>query len=227
MTNKMMNFISQALKPIRNRVYTMISRAVIEAVNDAGGMQVLKLNLLADETRNAIERFQNFGFSSNPPANSEALALAVGGNRDHLVVVACDDRATRIKNLVSGESAVYTNDGTIIHLKQGGIVDIIAATKVNVNCPLVEFSGDVEIRGNLDVDGIISSLTKVTAPLVEAANFTGLSGGTMSSNVDFSTTGNVTGGGTNLASVKSTFNSHTHDENGTGGGTTDPPSTPL
>lgn len=137
---RMRNFVSQMIAPLRNRVYTMITRAIIEVVKDTDGMQVVKLNLLAGETRSDVERFQNFGFSSNPPVGAECVALAVGGNRDHLIVIVADDRKTRVKNLAKGESVVYTDDGTIIHLKKGGIVQILAATKIDIDVPLVNLS---------------------------------------------------------------------------------------
>lgn len=127
--------VSNMIKPLRNRVYMMITRAVIETVKDGKGMQLVKLKLLAGETRDDIERFQNFGFSSNPPVGSEALSLAVGGNREHLIVVAVEDRRVRVKNLKNGESIVYTDDGTIIHLKKAGEVEILAATKIDVKVP--------------------------------------------------------------------------------------------
>ena len=132
---RMRNMLTQILKPLRNRVYTMISRAIIETVNDANGMQVVKASLLAGETRTDVERFQNFGFSSNPPADSECIALAIGGDREHLVIIAAESRNVRVKDLANGESVVYTDDGTIIHLKKGGEIEILAANKIDVKVP--------------------------------------------------------------------------------------------
>ena len=135
---RMRDFISQMIKPLRNRVYTMITRAVIEAVKDGGNMQLVKLKLLAGETRDDVERFQNFGFSSNPPDGSEAVAVAVGGNRDHLIVIVVDDRQTRFKNIEKGEAVMFTDDGSFIHLKKGGIAKISAATKVEIGAGFLE-----------------------------------------------------------------------------------------
>lgn len=108
------------VRPLRNRVYTMITRAVIESADDTDGMQVLKINLLAGETRDKVERFQNFGFTSNPPTKSEGVALAVGGNRDHLIVVVAGDRVSRIKDLKSGESAFHNEKGDHLTFKNTG-----------------------------------------------------------------------------------------------------------
>ena len=136
--DRMREFVSEMIKPLRNRVYTMITRAVLETVKDDKGMQLVKLKLLADETRDDVEHFQSFGITSNAPEGSECLAFSVGGNREHLVAVAIGDRKTRFKNLASGETAIYTDDGTVIHLKKGGIIKVLAATKLDVDAPLLE-----------------------------------------------------------------------------------------
>ncbi len=119
------NMVSSMIKPIRNRLYTMIIRGVIESVKDDGGMQVVKATLLAGQTRDDIERFQNSGFTSNPLPNSECLVIAVGGNQDHLIVIADNDRTNRPKNLIPGESAQYNAfNGNKAHLKNNGNFEI-------------------------------------------------------------------------------------------------------
>ena len=188
----MKNLIQSAIRPLRNRVYSMIKRAVIESVNDAGGIQLVKLNLLAGEARDGIERFQNFGFSSNPPSSAECVAAAIGGNNDHLIVMVADDRSSRPKNLQSGETIVYTNDGTFIKLKKGGKIEILTATEVKISSGNTIITGDLKVQGKVEVTGDIDSQGKIDA------------------------TGDITGGkvltilGTDLDVVKTVFNTHTH-----------------
>lgn len=126
------DFVNSMIRPLRNRVYTMITRGIIETANDSGSMQFVKVTLLAGETREDIERIQNFGFSSNPPTSSECVAVAIGGNRDHLIILGDNDRASRIKNLLKGESVQYNSNGNKIHLKNDGeaemLVDKISIT---------------------------------------------------------------------------------------------------
>lgn len=124
----MKNLVGSMVKPLRNRVYTMITRGILESANDSDGMQLVKLSLLAGEDRDKVERFQNFGFSSNPPVNSECVALAIGGNRDHLIVLAADNRASRITGLASGESVQYNTNGNKAHLKNTGEYEILLDT---------------------------------------------------------------------------------------------------
>lgn len=210
-----------------------IARGIMESVNDGEGIQLVKSSFLKDEVRDDVERYQNYGFTSHPPANSEVIAVFPGGNRENGFIIACDSRANRKKSLTANQVAVYSADGTEILLANDGTIKNTAATKFDVAAPDSEFSGNVLIKGNLTVEGNIlgegdiTALVKMITPLIQAGNFTGTGGGTMTSTVDMSTTGNVTGGGTDLATVKSTFNSHTHDENGTGGGTTDAPNSSV
>jgi len=126
------NTIRQMMTPLRNRVYGIITRAVIESVKDSEGMQVMKLNMLAGESRTDVERFQNFGFTSNPPDNAEAVVVAVGGNRDHLIVVSVSHRQSRLKGLPKGGSAIHSSDGTkpvaIVKTLPDGTVEISHST---------------------------------------------------------------------------------------------------
>lgn len=102
------------VEPIRQRVLLMLGRAVISAVNDTGGIQLLKMDLLADETRD-VERYGAYGFTSNPPVGSEAIVAFLGGNRAQGVVIGIEDRTVRLKNLATGDVAMYT--GTSCYAK--------------------------------------------------------------------------------------------------------------
>lgn len=120
MANPIKQMVMQFIEPVQNRIMMAIARGVIESVNDSGGIQTIKSSFLAGENRDGVERFQNFGFTSNPPANSECVAVFVGGNREHGLIVALDDRASRLKGLAPGESAQYNASGDKWHLKANG-----------------------------------------------------------------------------------------------------------
>ena len=132
------SIVEQMLMPLRNRVYSMIVRSVVESVNDSKKMQLLKAELYKDDVRSDIERFQNYGFTSVPKAGAEAITIAVGGNTDHLVTIVVDDRRFRLKSLAEGEVAIYTDEGDKIHFKRNGIIQIVANSKVDVDADVVE-----------------------------------------------------------------------------------------
>ena len=198
----MMQLLQRALRPLSQRVQLMIGRAVLQLVNDGDAMQSLQVALLADELRGDVERFQNYGFTSHPMAGAEAVAVCVAGSRDHVIVVAVDDRRYRLKGLAEGEVAIYTDQGDHIVIKRGGTVEILAATKVDVRTPLVECGGNLVVRGTLQVDGH----TELNADLHVD--------GTVTSGADITAAGNVAdqNGTKTMAGMRATFNNH---KNGT------------
>lgn len=147
------NLVNATLKPLRNRVYNIIARAVLDAVDDSGNMQVIKVGVLAGEDRDDVENFQEYGFTSVALPGAEALIVCPQGNREHMIAVKIGDRTVRLKGLKKGEVAMYTDEGDKIHLKRGGIIEIIGANEVNIETI------------NATVKASIKA--KVDAPLVE------------------------------------------------------------
>lgn len=196
--------MSQALqrlfRPLAQRVQLMVARAVLQLVDDSTKLQALQVTLLADELRTDVERFQNYGFTSHPHAGAEAVAVCVAGSRDHVVVLAVDDRRYRMTALAQGEVAIYTDEGDHIVLKRGGTVEVLAATKVDVRTPLVECSGDLVVRGTLTVDGH----TELNADLHVDGN--------VGSGANITAQGDVAdqGGGKTMAGMRTAHNGHKH-----------------
>lgn len=118
--DQLMNFLRRSMQPLKDRVMLLVGRAVIAAVKDGNGIQQVQVSVLAGESMDKVERFQNWGFTGNPPAGAEAVVVSIGGNRDNMVVVALDHRSKRKKNLAPGESAMYDDQGNFIHLKANG-----------------------------------------------------------------------------------------------------------
>ena len=140
-----MSMIEDAIRAIQNRVMMIVGRAILEAVKDDEGIQKLKMSLLAGEDRDGMERFQNYGFTSNPLPGAEGVVVFPGGNRDHGLVIAIDDRRFRLKGLAQGEVALYTDQGDKIHFKRGGTIEVTASTEVKVTSPKVSLgSGTLE-----------------------------------------------------------------------------------
>jgi phage baseplate assembly protein V len=169
----MIDLINRMLSPLRNRIANMVGRAVLQLVDDSKKMQLLQVGLLAEESREAVERFQNYGFTSVPLAGAEGVLVFVGGRRDHGLAIAVDDRRYRKKNLESGEVAMYTDEGDFFIIKRGGIVDLTAATSVDVNTA----AATVTASDTFDVDTATATIaastkTVVDSPLVELAGNT-------------------------------------------------------
>lgn len=111
---------------------------------------------LAGETLQDVEMMQQFGFTSHAPSGTEAIVLALGGDTSHGIVVATEHGSFRLKNLQSGEVAVYDLSGSSIILKNGRLIEmdcdtlhIKAAAKVQIDSPLVEASKELVAQGRI------------------------------------------------------------------------------
>lgn len=139
----MIDTIRKLLAPLQRRIMLMVSRGVINMVNDTLGIQGVQVKLLDGEI-SEMERFQDYGLTSVPPDKSEHVAVFIGGNRDHGVVIKCDNRKVRLKGLKKGEVAIYTDEGDNITLKRGHTIEVNAtgaASKVIVNSMSVQLGG--------------------------------------------------------------------------------------
>jgi len=85
-------------------------------VDDGKKLQQVQVELLADEVKDSVERFQQYGFTSVPLTGAETVCVFLGGGRDHGIVVAIDDRRYRLTGLENGDVALYTDEGTKIVL---------------------------------------------------------------------------------------------------------------
>lgn len=117
----MIEAIHKLTEDMRGKVRLMVGRAILAAIGDDGPIQTAQARLLADETHDDMERVQEYGFTSVPLPGAEAVVVFVGGNRDHGLIVATDDRRYRKKALQPGDVAVYDHRGQYVILHQGGI----------------------------------------------------------------------------------------------------------
>ena len=123
-------------------------RAKLNRVNTAGPIALVQGEGLAGEQVQDAELFQQYGLTSNPPANSMAVILPVGGKSSHGIVIATEHGSYRFKELASGEVALYTDEGDSIVLKRGHVIEVTtrtltinATTKVEMNTPLLQITG--------------------------------------------------------------------------------------
>jgi phage gp45-like len=106
----------------------------------------------AGESFSNREIFQHYGFSSSPLSGAEAIILREG---NHIIMIASDDRRYRIA-MEAGEVSLYTHEGDHVHLKAGRVIELVtntllikAATKVRMETPLVETTGQVQAVGQI------------------------------------------------------------------------------
>ncbi len=154
------------LDPIRREARLIVTRCLINLIDDSEDIQLAQLDGLDGETRDEIEHFQPFGLASNVPAGSEGVLLSVGAVRSHGILINCGHRQYRLTGLATGDVALYDAHGQSVMLTAAGIrissavalqmdapeVDI-TANSMSIDVDQVNFSGSVSISNNLTVDG--------------------------------------------------------------------------
>tara|TARA_B100000686_G_scaffold76577_1_gene82482 strand:+ start:376 stop:909 length:534 start_codon:yes stop_codon:yes gene_type:complete len=151
--------IKKVAAPLKRRIMLLINRGVLKGLVDSAKRQYIQLSGFAGETKDNVERVQEYGFTSHPHTGAQVIFISLAGNRDHPVAIAADDPRYRYKGLAPGEVAIYTDEGDVIHLKRGGTVLVKAATKVRIE-------GDLEVTGEIkdrcDTDGKTMKIMRTT-----------------------------------------------------------------
>ncbi|TCK39642.1 phage baseplate assembly protein V [Paraburkholderia sp. BL8N3] len=141
-------------------ISTAIGRARITVTNDSGNVQFVQVQVNDLETIDNLPRLAEFGFASVAPNGSDVVMVSLGGGRNNAVVIATGHQASRPKGLKPGEQMIYSQDGKSVYLTASGgiIIDakgqdvtvnnagtatINAETKVVVNAPVLECTGDI------------------------------------------------------------------------------------
>ena len=141
------------IESVRNKVRLVAARCLVKLTDSSLGVQSAQVSVLKGELRSDVENFQHYGLTSRPAAGTEGVLLCIGGNRDHGILIATENRAFRLKDLEEGEVALYTDEGDKIHFLRGQEIRIESGVKVRVEAPDAEFSGDVLVEGNVVIDG--------------------------------------------------------------------------
>jgi len=135
--------IRRALNGVR-----LAFRGVGGSTNNSGPVQTLQGEGLAGEQIQGNELFQHFGFTSRPPAGYQFIALPIGGQTSHGVIIATEHGEYRLKTLKPGEAALYDAFGTSVILKEGKVAEVNCArmvvnaeTEVQFNTPLIKTTG--------------------------------------------------------------------------------------
>lgn len=114
------------LESLKMRLFLMIGRGIVKAINNETKIMKVQVTGLKGETITDIERPQNYGFESFPDVadDLEAAIAYIGGNRDQGIVLVIHDRTNKPTDLVKGESRLYAKGGAKVTCKTTGIVEV-------------------------------------------------------------------------------------------------------
>ncbi|TXG76831.1 MAG: phage baseplate assembly protein V [Rhodocyclaceae bacterium] len=191
----------------RLRGIRLAFRGVITLVKAAGSVQLVQVDALAGEQLQDAELMQHYGYTSNPPQGTMAIVLPIGGKTAHGIIIATEHGSYRLKNLASGEVAIYDDQGQKVHLTRAGIIIDGAGLPIKVqNTPLVTVDApQTHFTGKVTVDDLLTYSNGLA--------------GTGGSNAN-TITGNLTHTGGSLSSNGKVLHTHTHGGVQAGGSST-------
>lgn len=153
MIKEFQRHIDRALRQLRPAFH-----GVVSLLDTSGRLAIAQLKGVADAALNQVEVFQQFGFTSAIPANSQVIVLPLLGRSGLSVIIASENGHYRLKGLVKGETAIYDAQGKYILLKKDDgivieagqqavtvnnatIVTINASEKIKLVAPVVSING--------------------------------------------------------------------------------------
>ena len=110
--------LQRLLIPVMARIRRVCLGSIIRRVDDSGPLQQMQVESLGHSVYDNVEKFGQFGFTSNPPLGSDAIIIERCGKH---IILGVGDRKYRIKNLESGDTAIYDIRGQIVKLNADGI----------------------------------------------------------------------------------------------------------
>lgn len=173
----------------------LVARATVTAKKGMRKLRTLQLHMLAQDVRDDVEHCEPYGFTSEPHPGAEAVAVSLGGDREHTLAVTVFDRRYRPTGLSDGEVVVYDSLGRKIYLARSGIrvegvsSPIVATTTstITLKAAKVIIDGEVETTKGVKVGK------------------------------DIQATGEIKdrGGSYSMSGMRATYNSHVHGDSTT------------
>lgn len=212
----MMHALRNAVGNLRG----LLGYAVVNSVDDTGGAQTVNVSTGTGVDRADVEVLEAFGFSSVPPADGAVtVVLALGGDPGNLVAFQVANPWTRFGGKKPGEAVMYGLDGSRVHIRQGGIVEIWAGAAVVVNTKTATVNAEDSVDVHSDTMTITApGGTVINGPFVHNP----LEGGAPAQfNGSLTATGDVSDGHGALNRLRENYNAHSHPPDATA------PPTPL
>lgn len=202
-----MSDFGRMIAPFARRLGNLLARGVVTAANGTGKMRSLQIRMLSGETKDDVEHFEPYGFTSEPHAGAEHVTAFFDGDRSHGVTLVVADRRYRLAGLAGGEMAIYDDQGQKVHLTRAGIVIDGGNLPIHVqNAPTVS----VTATGSIDLNAPVITLN---GAVVQGK---GGNGGDMQLQGPMTVVNDVTSGGKSLQH-------HVHSGVQAGGGNTGQP----
>ena len=154
--------------PQKEHVYdarAMMREAVVVNVNDSGGVQTVDVITQDAAVYSAVPVLQPWGLAGSPPKRGlRAILLSIGGDPANMRAILYSV-GRRMGGLANGETGIYGNNGARVAIRQGGTIQVLAGSVVEISAPnvtivatgTISLAGAVQVTGNLTVTGNITN----------------------------------------------------------------------
>lgn len=116
--------VSRITSSIRKKIFLVVGRGELKSVNNSKNTARCQGEFLKDELISDIEKMEDYGFTSNPEAGSQIVAIFVDGNREQGLVIRSHDRRYRPTDLQPGEVCMYHKSGSRVLMKADGSIEV-------------------------------------------------------------------------------------------------------
>jgi phage baseplate assembly protein V len=157
---------------VANRLYRRIMMSVapvkITATDDSGPIHRAQVRGFPNETIDAMPVLQIYGLASHAMPGSDGTAIFASGDRSNGVIIATGNQQFRLRNLKSGEVALYDNHGSVVKLAESGKIEIACTGTVTVAAPTINVAGKDGSKATINLTGDIHATGTITADTITA-----------------------------------------------------------
>jgi phage baseplate assembly protein V len=146
---------NRLLAPIRALLRQMATKGSIDAVDDTGPMQEVKVITGDGEVLDQLERIQPLGLTSVPEKDDEVIVLILNGDREHAIAIQVGGSSRRPNGLAEGEVAVWRDNNNKVVFKANGDIELHAEGKYKVTP-----DGDIELGATASVKALVNETFK-------------------------------------------------------------------
>ena len=119
-----MGSISRATDTIRKKIFLIAGRGTLKTIVVSKNTAKAQGEFLKDETISDIDVMEDYGFSSNPEAGAQIVAIFIDGNREQGISIRTHDRRYKPTDLQPGEACMYHKSGSRILMKSDGSIEV-------------------------------------------------------------------------------------------------------
>ena len=148
----------------------LIRRVLRQSIDTSTPGVQAQVESLADEVHREVEVLETYGVTACPPDDvPEGLAVFVGGEADHAMVLGWLDRIYRPRGLKPGEVALYSMHGQRVFLDELGQLTLSDKAGSTVllaqdgTVTITPAAGQLTINANVTIDGTVNASGDVVA----------------------------------------------------------------